>query len=390
MVHSLYANPIQSGGNARRAEADRLVADAKLQPLTDGGTVTSRLLLDALKLDPHHHEARVFLERLHQMAVPRWHFPMLADTKRNKAYSKAIEATVKPGDVVLDIGCGAGLTAMLAARAGAKHVYTCEQQPLIASAARQVIAENGLSDRITVITKWSHEIRIGVDMPEPADVVVSEIVDSVLLGEGALAALTLAMNTLAKPGARAIPEHGKLLAQSIESRALYDTCRPQEAEGFQLGQFHRFSNVAQLTPSDFEAFAPRPLGRRAELFRFDFVRPNVDPAEITRNLFCTETGTIHAVLVTFEMQLCAGITLDNGVASGGHWGRVAFLLEQPAVVKIKSLLEITAQHDASNLTIAIAGIVSRALQSNPLQRRSSHEAAPPDTSRVVKSIAATS
>ena len=89
-------------------------------------------------------------ERLHQMFVPRWHFPMLADSARNRAYARAIAAKVRPGDVVLDIGCGAGLTAMLAARAGARHVYTCEQQPLIAQAARQVIRDNGLSDRITV------------------------------------------------------------------------------------------------------------------------------------------------------------------------------------------------------------------------------------------------
>ena len=102
--------------------AESLVQRAKSEPLNDGGVRTSQLLSEALSLDPHHHAAQVLQERLHQMFVPRWHFPMLADQARNAAYAKAIKAKVKPGDVVLDIGCGAGLTAMLAARAGAKHV----------------------------------------------------------------------------------------------------------------------------------------------------------------------------------------------------------------------------------------------------------------------------
>ena len=132
-------------------EADRLVQLAKLTPLTDGGLRTLQLLSEALVKVPHHHEARILRDRLYQMFVPRWHFPMLGDKLRNRAYSAAIASKVKPGDVVLDIGCGAGLTAMLAARAGAKHVYTCEQQPLIAQAESRVIEENGLADRITDI-----------------------------------------------------------------------------------------------------------------------------------------------------------------------------------------------------------------------------------------------
>ena len=56
---------------------------------------------------------------------------------------------MRPGDIVLDIGCGAGLTAMLAARAGARHVYTCEQQPLIAQAAERVIDANNVNSKLT-------------------------------------------------------------------------------------------------------------------------------------------------------------------------------------------------------------------------------------------------
>ncbi|MDW3223374.1 MAG: 50S ribosomal protein L11 methyltransferase [Paracoccaceae bacterium] len=340
-------------------EAENLVGIAKLEPLTDGGIRTSEVLSQALSLVPQHHDAQILQERLHQMFVPRWHFPMLADTARNSAYAKAIEAKVQHGDIVLDIGCGAGLTAMLAAQAGAKHVYTCEQQPLIAQAAIQVIEDNGLSDRITVIPKSSHNLVVGVDIPEPADVVISEIVDTVLLGEGALATLTHAMFMLAKPQARTVPEHGTLKAQLVESEKLLDLWRPGEAEGFDLRAFHRFSKIAQITPNDFAALGLNPLGPASELFQFDFAKPNVKPARATEDLFCSVAGTAHAVFVSFEMQLASDVLLTNGLHSDGHWGRTAFLLDRPKSVTLQNRLRITAQHDSSQLSLSVDETTSR-------------------------------
>lgn len=333
--------------------ADELVHSAKNTPLSDGGLQTAQLLSDALLHDPHHHEAQILRERLHQTFVPRWHFPMLADSARNRAYAQAIAAKVRPGDVVLDIGCGAGLTAMLAARAGAKHVYTCEQQPLIAAAATRVIAANGLSDRITVLPKWSHDVQIGIDMPEPADVVISEIVDTVLLGEGALATLTHAMAALAKPGARAVPEHGTLRAQLVQCDGLLHQWRPATAEGFDLSAFHHLARVAQITPGDFAASGMRALGPNRNLFRFDFTRPDINPARVTQDLPCDRTGVMQAVLVSFDMQLAPGISVTNDMQSDGHWGRTAYLLDHATPATPGDRVTVTAQHDSANLSLSI-------------------------------------
>ncbi|WP_096869226.1 50S ribosomal protein L11 methyltransferase [Phaeobacter piscinae] len=346
-------NPAPRSSQTARADAGTFVQLAKTASLADGGVQTSQLLAEALQLDPHHHEAQILQERLHQTFVPRWHFPMLADQARNRAYAEAIAMKVRPGDIVLDIGCGAGLTAMLAARAGAKHVYTCEQQPLIAAAATQVIADNGLSDRITVLSKWSHEIVIGVDMPDQADVVVSEIVDTVLLGEGALDTLSHAMAVLAKPGARAVPETGTLVAQLVESEALLQQWRPQTAEGFDLSAFHHLARVAQITPGDFMACGLRSLGPGTDLFQFDFTRPDVAPARSNARLSCTHGGEAHAVFVSFEMQLAPGIALTNGLTSDGHWGRTAFLLDASRRLSPGDDLQVTAQHDAAALSVSV-------------------------------------
>ncbi len=52
--------------------------------------------------------------------------------------------------IVLDIGCGTGILSIFAAKAGAKHVYGLEFAD-IADYAVEIIKNNGLSDKITVI-----------------------------------------------------------------------------------------------------------------------------------------------------------------------------------------------------------------------------------------------
>jgi protein arginine N-methyltransferase 1 len=51
---------------------------------------------------------------------------MIADKGRTSAYARALESLVVPESVVLDIGTGAGILALLACRAGAARVYAVE------------------------------------------------------------------------------------------------------------------------------------------------------------------------------------------------------------------------------------------------------------------------
>jgi SAM-dependent methyltransferase len=53
----------------------------------------------------------------------------LRDDARVSAYETAIRRAVRPGMRVLEIGCGTGLFAMMAARAGAGRVISYEQNP---------------------------------------------------------------------------------------------------------------------------------------------------------------------------------------------------------------------------------------------------------------------
>jgi precorrin-6B methylase 2/thioredoxin-like negative regulator of GroEL len=196
--------------------------------------------------EPAHTLATQRMQRLVSKAIQRWHFPMMNDDPRNAAFQKAIEACVKPGDVVLDIGTGSGLLAMMAARAGAKMVYACDDNQMIVDATRSVIQKNGYADRITVIPKRSTALKVGVDLPERVDVLVCEIFDAGVFGEDALNTIRHAHDELLKPGARLVPDGVRVWAAPVRSQQLANAFQVGEVCGFDLSPFNRLKDARLL------------------------------------------------------------------------------------------------------------------------------------------------
>lgn len=149
--------------------------------------------------------------------VIEYHHAMLGDRTRTTAFLKAILETVRPGDVVLDVGTGTGVLASFACFAGARHVYAVEHGPVI-GLARRMIERNGLGDRITLINDWSTSVRL----PEPADVLVTETIGNVGFDEGILGWVIDAKRRLLRPGARLVPEALELVLAPVEAPRPFD------------------------------------------------------------------------------------------------------------------------------------------------------------------------
>ena len=106
-------------------------------------------------------------------------FNCLIDKERTEAFVKAITATVRRGDVVVDMGTGSGVLAMLAARAGAKKVYAVEFDRNNIATLEAVFRVNGLENRIVLIQGDVCK----VDLPEKVDVIIGEMIATALLEE---------------------------------------------------------------------------------------------------------------------------------------------------------------------------------------------------------------
>ena len=95
---------------------------------------------------------------------------MIADRVRMDAYAAALRRTVRPGSVVMDLGTGPGIWAVLACKLGAGRVIAVERNSII-QMAREVAISNHCSDKIEFIEK----ISTGVELPIQADVIVSDM-----------------------------------------------------------------------------------------------------------------------------------------------------------------------------------------------------------------------
>src|SRR5579863_7388717 len=95
---------------------------------------------------------------------------MIADRVRMEAYARALRQTVKPGSVVLEIGTGPGIFAILACQLGAGRVIAIESDEII-QLARENAAINHCADRIEFI----EDLSTNVTLPAKADVIVSDL-----------------------------------------------------------------------------------------------------------------------------------------------------------------------------------------------------------------------
>lgn len=270
--------------------------------------------------------------RLGRYDTPEFHISMLEDRTRTQAFLKAIAQVVRPGDVVLDLGTGTGVLALAAARAGASHVYAVEAG-YIGQTAQALFEANGMADKITLISGWS----TGIELPEKAHVLVSEILGSRPLSERILPTTLDARHRLLKADARILPQQVKtwgvpvhVPAQLFEKRCYTPEVlsRYQEWYGLDFSPLQDFSsNFIQVETQQTRYW--RPLGPPLALGEIDLAR--FESLEISTSLPFTvdEVSLFNGFLLYFELQIAEGITLTTHPTQAGddcHWHNPVWLL----------------------------------------------------------------
>ncbi|NWV82680.1 ANM7 methyltransferase, partial [Dasyornis broadbenti] len=165
----------------------------------------------------------------HQEIARSRYADMLHDKDRNVKYYQGIRAAVsrvkERGEkaIVLDIGTGTGLLSMMAASAGADFCYAVEVFKPMANAAVKIVEKNGFSDKIKIINKHSTEVTVGPDgdMQCRANILVTELFDTELIGEGALPTYEHAHKYLVQEGCEAVPHRATVYVQLVESKRMW-------------------------------------------------------------------------------------------------------------------------------------------------------------------------
>lgn len=290
--------------------------------------------------------------------VPPWHVPMMNEPERNRAYHDGLQALVTPATRVFEIGTGSGLLAMMAARAEAASVHTCEAVPLIAGTARTIVERNGLAGRVTVLPKPSQAVRIGQDMPARADLLVHEIFSSELLGEAVLPAIEDAKARLLAPGGRVLPAAASIVIALVGGDAIEPYLHAGHAFGFDLRDFNAIR--PRKVPLHREDLDPVLMSDAVEAFRFDFQRDASFPAQRRRiDLPATASGRCHGIIQWIRIEVAEGVAFENHPSQRRpvtNWQHTVYAFEAPVDLAAGAVVSIDASHDRSRPWFECAGV----------------------------------
>lgn len=308
----------------------------------------------ALEIDPGYLDARDNLVLALGRIAPPWHFPMMADAARNRAYDSALRR-LAPGRRVLDIGSGSGLLAMMAARAGAASVTTCEMVAPIAAAAREIIAANGLENGIALHAKRSDQLEVGRDMAARADLLVTETFASGLLSELVLPTIEDARRRLLTPEAEIIPRRATALGYLVGGDTIEaQVCAPSSA-GFDLSPFDRFAPAKLGLHLD--RVPHQVMSDDFEIFPFDLTRSNFPAERRALAVTATAAGRCVGVAQWLRLDLDAHTQYENRPtpeAGANGWMHVLYRFRRPLDLTAGQAVQLIVSHNRTAMTVDLA------------------------------------
>lgn len=233
---------------------------------------------------------------------------MLADAPRMDAYLATLRRAVKPDSVVLDLGCGPGVFALMACKFGARRVYAVEPDNVI-SVAREAAVANGCADRIEFFESLSTEITL----PEPASIIISDLRGVLPWFEQHIPSIIDARERLLARGGVLIPQRDVLWAAVIEATEQYeDLVGPWRKFDLDLSAGTRLiTNTWRKTYLKPEQLLVDPV-RWATI---DYYKVQNTDVRADISLRAARNGTAHGVAVWFDSELASDISFSNHPAA---------------------------------------------------------------------------
>jgi hypothetical protein len=325
------------------------------------------------------------------------HFDMLRDQRRNSTYSRQIQLfkmtrnKEEEEEYWIDIGCGSGLLGCLIGKYLQMKVIAFECVPLLAKIARQTIQRNNLQDYVMV---WLvHTTDLDSQFMErtfgrKASYVVSELLDTTLLGEGLFEGLIHAYSHLIKPHQltrriTSVPHLARVFVQAWGGECISDRRNLSEKSLTRFG-LSSCSEVNRCLPSSastvqwsyFRKHGAIPLTTPAEIFDFDFsnlstrlrAQVSVSLSPLNSSIFPLEVNAI----VLFWGCCCCTNSIENSLCCSSmdsvavfhtkgdtdetitdHWRQSVFFLNSNEVRFDRStdILNLQCSHNEDDLWI---------------------------------------
>jgi len=244
-------------------------------------------------------------------------------------YERAIAAVVRQGDVVVDLGTGSGLLAVLACRAGARRVYAIEASDAV-QIGTLITSTTEFAERIEFVHATSQKVALS----EQVDVIVGDIHDTFGFQPGGLASIMDVRDRLLKPGGTLIPQATELMIAPLEAAALYareidvwNGC----VHGVGLSSIRPFA-VSHVHPGRFDS--DQLLSPAAAIGTLDLARATSLHFSGSAVTTIHRDGIAHGLCGCFVTTLAGDIRMGNvpGDSSTTNFAQAFFPFDQPVSV----------------------------------------------------------
>lgn len=235
------------------------------------------------------------------------HGNMISDPVRVRAYERALRQTVKPGMVVLEIGTGVGVMAIVASRLRAKRVYTVEPTAVI-RLAQEIAAANDCADRIEFVEGVSRRVKT----PIQADVIVSDLRGMLPLLQDHIPTITDARRRFLAPGGILVGRQDRLWAAIVDAPRQYaKIVEPWEHDllGQDLGAGRRMivNNIHRTRVEPDQLLTSPTLWATLDYTRIE--NPDVK-GKLTWTI--KRDGTGHGIVIWFDAELADNVMFSTG------------------------------------------------------------------------------
>lgn len=256
------------------------------------------------------------------------------------ALREAISRVVRQGDVVADLGAGTGILSFFACEAGARRVFAIEREHL-ADIASFLTRHLRFADRVTVL----HDVSTNVELPERADVLITETIGPAGLDEHIVGYVIDAKKRLLREGATILPRGIALIAAPVDIRESYDRHVAFWSEprgGLDFSPLRVFaSNALLLLHIAEEAYLAEP----AELVDLDLATIESTLVNGSATYVAARDGNVHGFALWFRATLVDSIVLTNRTAKATSWAQAFFPLEEPVPVARGTKIALDLQCD---------------------------------------------
>jgi len=178
------------------------------------------------------------------------------------------------------------------------------------------------------------------------DLIVTEIVDCGLIGEGLLPTLRHARQRLLKPGGRLLPHAARVAGAVLSCPSARQLNFVHGTQGLDLAAMNNLSTPGHF-PLRLDTWPHTLLSDQVEILRLDLVaEPLLDGSRVLR-VPITGSAVADGLVAWFELDLADGITLNNApVNAGSHWMQAYLPFANPCPVAAGQQLAVEVRwHD---------------------------------------------